>query len=88
VAHLANNLDLDDLFAAYPDLKREDVKACLRYAHRAVTEKRKAERASARLKEALSMIGAWSDLDLDETLDALDRIRHESTPTPLIKEHR
>lgn len=33
---------------------------------------------------ALSAIGAWSDLDLDEMLDALDRIRHESKPTPPI----
>jgi hypothetical protein len=33
---------------------------------------------------ALSVIGAWSDLDFDETLDALDRNRHESKPTPPI----
>jgi hypothetical protein len=33
---------------------------------------------------ALSVIGAWSDMDFDETLDALDRIRHESKPTPPI----
>ncbi|MGI8857741.1 MAG: DUF433 domain-containing protein [Thermomicrobiales bacterium] len=30
--HLANNLDLDDLFAAYPRLTVEDVQACLAYA--------------------------------------------------------
>jgi hypothetical protein len=30
------------------------------------------------------MIGARSDLDLDEMLDALDRLRHASEPTPLI----
>jgi uncharacterized protein (DUF433 family) len=29
VAHLANNPDLTDLFAAYPELTVEDVKACL-----------------------------------------------------------
>jgi uncharacterized protein (DUF433 family) len=40
VAHLANNPDMDDLFAAYPDLTIEDVKACLQYAHHAVEEKR------------------------------------------------
>ena len=40
VAHLANNPDLDDLFAAYPDLTLDDVKACLAYAHHAVEEKR------------------------------------------------
>jgi uncharacterized protein (DUF433 family) len=40
VAHLANNPDLTDLFAAYPELTVEDVKACLQYAHHAVEEKR------------------------------------------------
>lgn len=34
---------------------------------------------------ALSVIGAWSDLDWDEMVDALDRIRHESKPTPPIE---
>ena len=40
VAHLANNPDLNDMFAAYPDLTIDDVKACLQYAHHAVAEKR------------------------------------------------
>jgi uncharacterized protein (DUF433 family) len=40
VAHLANNPDMTDLFAAYPELTIEDVKACLQYAHHAVEEKR------------------------------------------------
>jgi hypothetical protein len=35
---------------------------------------------------ALSAIGAWSDLDWDEAYDALDRIRHESDPTPPLDE--
>jgi len=30
--HLADDLDLDDLFAAFPDLMIDDVKACLAYA--------------------------------------------------------
>jgi uncharacterized protein (DUF433 family) len=30
--HLAHNLDLEDLFAAYPRLTVEDVQACLAYA--------------------------------------------------------
>jgi uncharacterized protein (DUF433 family) len=37
---LAHNPDLNDLFAAYPDLTLDDVKACLAYAHHAVEEKR------------------------------------------------
>ena len=36
-------------------------------------------------KQALSLAGAWSDLDFDEMLDALDHIRHDSKPTPPIE---
>jgi hypothetical protein len=36
------------------------------------------------VQDALSLAGAWSDLDWDEMADALDRIRHESKPTPPI----
>lgn len=38
----------------------------------------------ANIRLAFSAIGSWSDLDFDEMLDALDRIRHQSTPTPPI----
>ena len=34
VAHLANNPDMQDLFAAYPDLTVDDINACLQYAYR------------------------------------------------------
>ena len=34
---------------------------------------------------ALSVIGAWSYLDWEEMVEALDRIRHESKPTPPIE---
>lgn len=37
IAHLANEPDLADLFAAYPELTEEDVKAALEYAHVAMT---------------------------------------------------
>ena len=36
-------------------------------------------------KKALALAGAWSDLDFDEMLDALDHIRHDSKPTPPIE---
>jgi len=36
-------------------------------------------------KKALELAGAWSDLDGDEMLDALDHIRHDSKPTPPIE---
>ncbi len=35
--HLSQNLDLDDLFAAYPRLTLDDVKACLAYAQAVVS---------------------------------------------------
>lgn len=41
--------------------------------------------SSSVTNQALGVIGAWSDLDWDETKDALDRIRHESVPTPPIE---
>jgi len=37
------------------------------------------------VRVALRLAGAWHDLDWDETVDALDRIRHESQPTPPIE---
>jgi hypothetical protein len=36
-------------------------------------------------QDALAVIGAWDDLDWETTITALDRIRHESKPTPPIK---
>lgn len=39
---------------------------------------------STGVQKALSLLGAWSDLDWDQALDALDRIRHQSQPTPPI----
>ena len=36
LGHLAGNLDLDDLFAAYPRLTVDDVKAVLAYARETV----------------------------------------------------
>jgi uncharacterized protein (DUF433 family) len=49
LGHLAENSDLDDLFAAYPDLTVEDVKAVLYYAQDAAESKgkRNARRAHA-----------------------------------------
>ena len=39
-----------------------------------------------RTQEALEAIGTWSHLDWDEMVEALDRIRHESKPTPPIED--
>jgi uncharacterized protein (DUF433 family) len=51
LGHLAHNPDLDELFATYPHLTIEDVKAVLAYAQDAVGGKRKRAR---RLKAAAS----------------------------------
>jgi hypothetical protein len=39
------------------------------------------------LRRARAAIGAWSDMDWEATRAALDRIRHESEPTPPIDLH-
>jgi type I restriction enzyme, R subunit len=46
-----------------------------------------AEQVAARagVQEALALAGAWRDLDWDEAERKLDRIRHESEPTPPIE---
>lgn len=37
------------------------------------------------VQQALSLAGAWKELgDWNEVMDELDRIRHESKPTPPI----
>lgn len=45
--HLEENPDLEDLFAAFPRLTIEDVKACLAYARAVMSNERTAQ---ARLK--------------------------------------
>jgi uncharacterized protein (DUF433 family) len=48
LAHLAENPDVNDLFAAYPRLTLADVKACLEYAQKAVAHaKARPSKASA-----------------------------------------
>lgn len=37
---LAFNLDLEDIFGAYPELTCDDIKACLRYAQQLVERER------------------------------------------------
>ena len=58
----------------------EDGRLVVRY----FTDEAAAARSDRTLEAALSVIGAWSDLDWEETADALDRIRHESQPAPPI----
>jgi hypothetical protein len=37
------------------------------------------------VQDAMSLAGAWSHLDWDDMVETLDRIRHESKPTPPIE---
>ena len=61
----------------------EDEQQIVRYfADEAAADAAMADHA---LAPALAAIGSWSDLDWDETAEALDRSRHEGTPTPPIE---
>ena len=51
------------------------------------TDEQEAEDAAppASVQRALSLLGAWRDIDSQDAMDELDRIRHESRPTPPIE---
>jgi uncharacterized protein (DUF433 family) len=49
---LSYNLDLDELFSAYPRLTRDDVKACLAYARAAVESRSKRPAREERVSAA------------------------------------
>ncbi len=51
-----------------------------------ISESQKAQHVSPQTQRALDLIGSWSDIPWDEMEAALDRIRHESEPTPPIDE--
>ncbi|HEY7031095.1 MAG TPA: DUF433 domain-containing protein [Thermomicrobiales bacterium] len=55
VAQLAANPDVNELFAVYPELTIEDVKAVLAYAHTAV-----AQRSSRAARKTLASLAATS----------------------------
>jgi hypothetical protein len=58
---------------------REDGREVVRY----YTDEAAADAAQTDdVRRALAAIGSWSDLDGEETLAALDRIRHEREPSP------
>ena len=38
------------------------------------------------VRDALALAGAWSDLQVDDEFEALDRICHESKPSPPMDE--
>jgi uncharacterized protein (DUF433 family) len=90
VAHLANNPDLDALFAAYPDLTIDDVKACLQYAQHAVKRIGDEDTAPspedvARSREGIrEAAGSWKDIDT-EAFKAYIAERRHTANRPSIK---
>ena len=50
-----------------------------------VTKKQAAKAKSQAVKEAFALAGAWKDLPSDQMEEELDRIRHQSKPTPPIE---
>lgn len=61
----------------------ENGRAVVKYA--VETETTTAASLPGSVQEALDLAGVWSDLDWDETIEALERIRQESQPTPPIE---
>jgi len=58
----------------------ENGKEVVRY----FTQEKEVDKVASKVNDALGLAGAWSDLDWEEMEQALDRIRHESKPTPPI----
>ena len=90
VAHLAHNPDLDDLFAAYPELTVEDVKACLAFASHAVERVSDEDTAPspedvARSREGIrEAAGSWKDIDT-EAFKAYIKERRQTANRPSVK---
>jgi uncharacterized protein (DUF433 family) len=90
VAHLANNPDLADLFAAYPDLTIADVKACLAYASHAVKRIGDEDAAPspedvARSREGIrNGAGSWKGIDT-EAFKAYIADRRRTANRPAVK---
>lgn len=51
-----------------------------------ISEKQSEGHGAQQKRSALDLLGSWSDIPWDEMEQALDRIRHESEPTPPIDE--
>ncbi len=87
---LGHDLDLKTLFADYPRLTEEDVKACLVYAKRHIPTVNKPSTTALlpqaknqqAIEKVLALAGAWKDLPSEHIEEDLDRIRHSSKPTP------
>ncbi len=84
---LAENLNPKRLFEDYPRLTEDDIKATLTYAEQLVEQEEQhlppsSQQKHASVEEVLALAGAWGERNWEEVEQELDRIRHESTPTP------
>lgn len=59
----------------------------MRYSVVTETEPASTDEIPESIRNALSLAGAWSDLDDDEMDEALWHIRHDSVPTPPMMTH-
>jgi uncharacterized protein (DUF433 family) len=90
VAHLANNPDLTDLFAVYPDLTIADVKACLAFASHAVERVSDEDTAPSpedvtRSREGIrEAAGSWKDIDT-AAFKAYIKERRQTANRPSVK---
>jgi len=84
---LAETLNPKRLFEDYPRLTEEDVKASLTYAEQLVEQEEQqlpplSQQKPSSVEEVLSLAGAWGERNWEEVEQELDRIRHESKPSP------
>ena len=88
-----NSMKLPDLYRIVEEVKATKTPRILKRDHEAVAmlmpvgtnvkpEKKPANQHA--IAATLALAGSWSDLDWDDMIRQLDRIRHESTPTPPI----
>jgi len=86
LGRLAENPDLGELFAAYPELTRDDVKACLQYAQHAVGWKWPRRSQGKKVTQAgievpLAVVGSWKGLmDAERLTQDLDAARSDTSP--------
>lgn len=72
----------EEIAAQIEEMAHQDER--LRETNRFPAEQGAEESLPKSVRDALAVIGAWRDLQDDDEFAALNRIRHESQPTPPI----
>jgi len=65
-------------------IKKDGEEFVLYFADEEAARDTMADIRKGRTQSVLNLFGAWKDIDSEDALDELDRIRHESKPTPPI----